>query len=56
MAYSNRPSKWADPTVAPTFVDPVTGKRYVRDPFTQSPYQEAKLKRAAEARKRNRSK
>ena len=26
MSYSNRPSKWADPTVAPVFIDPVTKK------------------------------
>jgi hypothetical protein len=43
MSYSNRPSKFGDPT-----------KRPNQQPFTPSSYREAKLKEGAAARKRNR--
>lgn len=44
MAYSNRPSKFADPT-----------KRPNQAPFSPSAHRERKLKTAAAARKKNRS-
>lgn len=43
MSYSNRPSKFADPT-----------KRPNQAPFSPSPHRERKLKEGDAARKRNR--
>ena len=41
MSKSRRKSRRPDPTVAPTHIDPLTGKRVKRKPFTPSPYQAA---------------
>jgi hypothetical protein len=42
MANSNRPSKWADPSVRPT-----------QSPFTPSPVRERRRHESAASRKRN---
>ena len=52
MAYSNRPSKRPDPTVAPVTRD-ARGNIVARAPFTPSVRVEAARERAARARKRN---
>lgn len=44
MAYSNRPSRRSDPTIAPSYKDPVTGRVGARRPFQPSSYLETKNK------------
>lgn len=52
MANSNRPSKWADPSVAPVEWDPLSRKMRPRPPFKASPRLEKRNKARAEARER----
>jgi hypothetical protein len=55
MSYSNRPSRRADPTVAPVDINPRTGEVTLRTPFSPSPHAEAKFKASAQGRKAERN-
>lgn len=54
MAYSNRPSRRPDPTVAPSYYDQRTGVHTARAPFTPSPYEQKRREARALARQANR--
>jgi hypothetical protein len=51
MSYSNRPSKWADPSVAPVEWDPLSRRMRTRPAFKASARLEKRNKARAEARK-----
>lgn len=51
MSYSNRPSRRADPTVAPVVIDPRTGEMTAREAFSRSPLAEKKFRESAAGRK-----